>query len=334
MSRPPTASLSTVLRRHLRAGSLGLALAAALAGCSPATESEATSTLRIEGQSFPRTVFRADGGSFEVPSPPTRIMAANAGVLDALSLLVGPERLAGIASGGVPYSIALSRGTLDLSPEQRDLGHDSESVLDIAPDLLLMNSWQSLEQLQVFDENAINWVSLPDVVAFEDVLSNARLLGRLIGEEAAAERLIDDLTIRRDQLDAPSPRQGLRALAYSNSGGGGYAMGRGTTHDVVLELAGLANVADELDLEWHATLDIETLLDLDPHVLVIAGPTKDELRSSTAVALESDTRLAQLRAVREGRVIEIPPLLFTTNSGYLIEAAEILSAALDSLLAE
>ena len=110
--------------------------------------------------------------------------------------------------------------------------------------------------------------------------------------------------------------------------------GHGTTHDLVLELAGLANAADELQLKWHATLDIESLLELDPQVLVISGPGKHELRSATATALESDARLAQLRAVREGRVIELPALLFTTNSAYLIEAAEVLSARLDELLAE
>ena len=314
-----------MLTRSTSAGLRALLLVLGLlaTGCGPNhDESQRPVSTEIRGEDWPRTVSRGAAGSFELAGPPRRILALNAGALDTLSLLTGPERLAGIARGGARYSVVLGRGTLVLDSAARDLGSDSESILALEPDLVVMHAWQTLEQLAIFEHHSVPWLALPDVRDFDDLTDSVSLLGRALGEEARAASVVQDLARRRSELEPAREAGRRRALAYTNDGAGGYAMGPGSTQGLVIELAGLLDAGAQLGRGAHFAIDLETLLTLDPELLVIAAAAEPDQVSPTRRTLEQDRRFAALRAVAEGRVFEIPARLFSTNSPFLLDAAE------------
>ena len=120
-------------------------------------------------------------------------------------------------------------------------------------------------------------------------------------------------------------------MSYSNFGAGGSTTGRGTTLDIVFELAGVENAAARAGLEGHAALDHELLLALDPDLIVVGGDEDEVDAPGTAAYLLAQPELAGLRAVSTGRIVTLPAELFTTVSTELVRAAETLAAELDRL---
>jgi ABC-type Fe3+-hydroxamate transport system substrate-binding protein len=141
--------------------------------------------------------------------------------------------------------------------------------------------------------------------------------------------VVSGLEARRAAL-AARPRQSLRALCYSNRGGGGDTAGSNSTGDMILELAGLSNAAREIGLEGNPPIDHETILALAPDLFVVAAAPSGA-DSPAADYLRADAKLAALAAIREGRIAVLPLQLFSTASQHLLDAAETLAEIVEHL---
>jgi ABC-type Fe3+-hydroxamate transport system substrate-binding protein len=208
----------------------------------------------------------------------------------------------------------------------------AEVLLTFSPDLVVVSPWQDQNTINRLQESGVRVIELPQVDELEDIRRSLLMTGEALGEEERARELIADFDRRIAILERAKVERGeVRAVVYTNYGSGGWAAGSGTTAHYLLDLAGVTNVAAEAGRVGHDGVDIETMLDFNPDVLVISKPSRDY--GVTRNLLNSEEALQELDAIAGGRIIELPAGLFSTASHHLIDAAEYLAAEVDALVA-
>ena len=307
-------------------------LAVMLGACSPdAVDRAPDDAPRLAGyvileQPSPVRALGPDGLELVLAEPPARILAGNAGVYDLLCALVEPERIVGLPARAPAYSLAWAADTV-LPADRLVAKLDSETVVGLAPDLAVVHGWQPIEQKLQWRKTGLALIELPDVGRLEDLFETLELLAVLTGERERHAVLRTELEARCAALRERSPGAGRRALAYVNSGTGGWVAGARTTADVVFELVGLENAARTDGRTGHVRIEIEDLLRLDPDVIVVSSSEEGE-PGVTRRFLENEPRTQTLRALNGGAVIELPEQLWTSNTHYLVDAAELLAESL------
>jgi len=101
-----------------------------------------------------------------------------------------------------------------------------------------------------------------------------------------------------------------------------FTAGAGTAMGALIECGGARNVGAELGVEGLAPIGAERAFVADPDI-VLVGQSPGAARALTEHPL-----LRQLRAVREGKVVEIPTRLLMTLSHHAADACWFLAAAL------
>ncbi len=270
----------------------------------------------------------------EVAELPQRIVPSTARALEFTAALVGPERVAGLPKQGFEYA-TLGADEARFAQLPRFYAYRAEDILALKPDLVLGDPWQPGDTDQRLLEAGVRVVRLPATVTWRDAAQVLEQLGDLLGETDKATELIADLERRVSALEQTAGRRkGLRALPYSNFGSEGFSAGAGTTVDEVLHLAGLTNACPQRE---HVKMDFEQLLVIDPDLIVVGAPLRAEhghagdKGGASREVLLAEPRLASLRAVREKRIVEIPPGLYACASHLVVEAAEVLAQRVDEL---
>ncbi len=311
---------------------LALLLAACGPRAAPPTEeaAAAATTPGVSLAAFPRVVELPDGGSLHLAAPPQRVVASSSGLGDLVCELLPPARLAGLPDQMRDYS---GRREPDDPFLARPTFHvfAAEPVLALQPDLVLADRWSPSETTERLREAGLPVLVVGRLESLADVRAAWSLLARTTGTEARCAELLAGLDARAAALaSASGARAGLRALAYTNGGTGGWLAGAGTTADEWLALAGLSNAG--ADRAGHARCSFEELLLTDPDVLVVPGPDNPDERGGTEALVRGEPALASLRARRRGLIVSLPSWLYSTNSHHIVTAAEELARRLDALL--
>jgi iron complex transport system substrate-binding protein len=308
--------------RSARAALLAAALALVPASCDRAEPTPRQATELARAEPLER---------------PVRIVPSTARALEFTAALVGPERVAGLPEQGFEYA-TLGADEARFAVLPRFYAYRAEDILALKPDLVLGDPWQPGDTDARLLEAGVRIVRLPATVTWREAADVLVQLGALLGEPERAGALVADLERRVAVLASTSERRaGLRVLPYSNFGSEGFSAGAGTTVDEVLRLAGVVNACSGPGRDGHVKLDFEELLVLDPDVIVVSAPLRAELGhagdkgGASRGVLEGEARLASLRAVRERRIVELPPGLYACASHLVVQAAEELARQIDAL---
>ncbi len=272
-----------------------------------------------------------DGSDFELAARPVRILPTTTAAAEFLVPLVGAARLAALPEQVDDYSsVDFKRDGLGELP--RFARYVAEPLIVFHPDLVVTHAWQSMDTTHVLRSQKIPVLVLASATSYADIQDTLRLLGRVCGVESQAGTVIAGLDQRIARLaDGASTRAGLRVLAYSNDGSGGWTAGSNTTANTLCALVGVQNAAAEAGIDGHRSLDFEQLITIDPDVIVVATPVRGEGGSATKNVLSSTPALARLSAVKLGRIAVLSGALMSSDSPSLVDAAEALAAELDRI---
>jgi ABC-type Fe3+-hydroxamate transport system substrate-binding protein len=208
-----------------------------------------------------------------------------------------------------------------------------EEVVVHQPDLVVCGAFNLPETTAKLRALGVPLVVMPPADDLDGIVASLRLLGRLFGTDERAEAVCADLTRRAAALTADRRRAPLRVLAYANAGGGAFTSGRGTLVDAAIGLAGMRNAAVELGFTGDHPITVEEVLHLDPDVLLVGVDTGSEQDTSAAM-LRTTPGLAELRAVRQQRIVSLHRSYASSASQELVTAAERLAAAVDAFASE
>jgi iron complex transport system substrate-binding protein len=271
---------------------------------------------------FPRMLTDALGNRLTIPSPPQRIISQTLGTDEILFAICPPSRIVGVSTLARDeiYSNVLEQARASSAPPSTG----AEQVLRLKPDLIFVASYSRAEIVEVLRATHAPIFRFANFDRIDDMKTNIRIVGRAIGEDDAAERLITDMERRLGALKtrikpgATPPR----VMSYS---GDGYTAGAQTVFDDVIKAAGGVNVAGE-HICGFGKISSEQLLQWDPDVIVTGfKPGQEQVVRD---ALLRNPAVAATHAGKEGRVVTIPARIFEAASQYVVDGAEILSAAL------
>ncbi len=296
-------------------------------GCSRAPLAREVTPADSTG--YPREVSFPDGSVIALDARPVRILPVNASAVDFLASLVEPSRVVALPETVGRYATFLPEGGWQSLPVMHDL--ETESVLVRDPDLVIAHSWQDQSSIESLRRAGIPVLRLPETHEYDRLREVVLALGELLDVEDVSQALVRDCDARVEALASRSSRSKATMMTYSNYGTGGWTAGSRTTFDVVISLAGYENAAATAGIESHARVEIETLLRIDPDVLIVAESDGDD---PTLSLLSSDEIFQGLSAVRLGRIVSLPGRLALADSHRVVDAAESLVAAVEGILGE
>lgn len=289
--------------RRLALAVIPLAL---LAGCAaPAASTPSPSAGAVTVENCGTTV------AFE--TPPQRVVTIKSTSTEMMLALGVGDRIVGTAfqDGPVPDAWAAAAEGLD---DISDFMPSEETVLALEPDLVYAG-WESAfaaDAAGTRDELASLGVStyvqpaacrsadVPGKLTFDEVFAEIQEAADIFG--VSAETLLAD---QRAELAAIEPDdRGLTALWYSSGTDIPYVGAGLGAPQLVLETAGLANVAADIDMTW-SSFGWESVVDANPDVIVLVDADWNTAASKIEL-LKSNPATAALPAVREGRYVILP----------------------------
>lgn len=251
-------------------------------------------------------------------TPPRRVASLNLSADEVLSAILPPNRLVGVTHWADDRDSSNVAGKVPRSA-QRFQKVDIEQLVATAPDLVVVSEYTDADAQRLIEQSGIRVHRMQGLASIAGVRQAILDLGRAVGEEAAAARLVEDydatlLDVADRLLGARRPR----VLYWS----GGMTAGADSAIGALIECAGGRNVGRELGVSGIAPPGAERAFVADPD-LVLVTTWPDAMDSVRAHPL-----LGRLRAVRENHVVALPNELLVALSQYTADACRALATRL------
>ena len=239
------------------------------------------------------------------------LLLAGATSADATEPLADPSRLVTIGGSITEIVYALGAGdqivgrdtTSTYPPEaaaKPDIGYmrqlSPEGVLSINPSAIITIEGAGPPQtMDVLKQAEVEMAVVPEDYSRDGILAKVEMVGALIGKEAEAEALADDIKARLDPLLAanearPEEERKSALFILSLNGGKVMASGTDTAANGMIEAAGLDNAVG--DFPGYKALSDEAIIEAAPDVIILmdesAGsraPTNDDIAANPALSL-------------------------------------------------
>ena len=198
---------------------------------------------------------------------------------------------------------------------------DANSVIQIAPDIILADDTLSAEKLSIFEDAGITVLRMVPAQTREELTSmyqkigavmGGNITGATVGENAANGILtsLDDNARRIPEVSVVNTACYLFNIDGSAVTGDMFA-------NELFQDAGAVNIASDLT---GGTLDFATLSQQDPKYIFCAEGMKEQL------AQNDDYK--ELTAYKRGKIVEIPASLITRQGSSALEAAKLMAEAI------
>lgn len=253
--------------------------------------------------------------------PPQRIVSLNLVADEILLALTPPERIAALTY------LADDPGFSNVVAESQHVPHkvraNAEQVIALRPDLVIVAAYTSATVKAPLYETGIPLLELQQFGSLAHVQQNILAIGQATGETGKARALVAEMARRLQELQQRvAGAQRTRVLYYA---AGGFTAGSGTTMDEMITHAGGRNVATEAGIQRSKKISQETLVALNPAVILVSGEYGQEgLRE----LLLADPTLQDVEAIRNGRVHVISRPYASTVSHYVVKGVEAIAQAL------
>ena len=298
-------------------------LAAVLIGaCAPTTPVEDADT------QAPITLTDARGVEISFNSPPQSIISmapSNTEMLFAIgagSQLVGRDDVSDYPPEALEIeSIGSTYGELN-----------TEAILALSPDVILAADLTPPEQIEALENLDLVVFQVRNPAEFSDLFEILGDLGRMTGHTQEAVILGAKLRERTEKVSSTVAVADRVPEFYEVDGSDPVApwtTGSDTFQDVLIQMAGGENIADEL--EGWGQLSIEEIVTRDPHVIFFAtGPWVP----TTIESLSSRAGWSDIRAVVDGNVVAIDTNWVDRPGPRLVDALEAMAKSIHPELFE
>lgn len=246
-----------------------------------------------------------------------RVVSADGSLTETLYALGAEDRLVGVdTTSNYPAATAdLPRvGYLRALP--------FEGILALRPDVLITSTEAAPEKtLTRLDQAGVEVVRLPRPKTPGQVLERTLEVGRIVGHEAEAERLVAAMDTRIRRVLESGSFAGHKVLFLMAAGSHGVMIaGRETAADDLLRILGADNAAS--NVLGYKPANREALLASGADAIVVAETAPGQFR------IEDWPQLQALDAWREGRYLVADSMMLLGFGPRLPDALEALAGVL------
>ena len=258
-------------------------------------------------------IFTALMTSVPLFAKPLRIVSLNLCADQLLIPLLTPAKLVGITQ--LASNPEVSYHYLNANQYHQ---HTSriEEIMALKPDLIIAGEYTAEPTNQLLENLGFKVITLGLPVTMDGVFQQITFLGEQISEQKRAAKLIRQM---RDELASlhiiPKEQQKRAVVYYAN----GYTAGQQTIVNAILTLAGVINVAAELNIDFVSPLSLEQLLASKPDILLLGRHNKNT--DSLAHQVLQHKALKQYTALNHEKKIMVPDRYWTCAGPSSITAA-------------
>jgi iron complex transport system substrate-binding protein len=250
--------------------------------------------------------------------PPRRVASLNLTADELLVEMLPPERLVAVTRWADDPEMSNVAGRVPAAAVRLPRA-DLERLVSLRPDLVVVSEYTDADFLRLLEKSGLRHHRLSGLETLAGIRAAIVDLGRAVGTPDEAARLtarLDGVLAELARRVAGEPRPRVLYWADPHSAGAGTAIGS------LLEAAGATNVGRELGLRGIAPLAGEKAFAADPDAFLVTEG------SGASTALRRHPLLSRTRAVREGRVVEMPNHLLVALSDRAADAAWWLASRL------
>lgn len=244
--------------------------------------------------SFPRTVVDGLGNEIYIESPPQRIFSVALALDNILLSLVDPQRVAGVSVFATQpeWGSYVADLVADHMVQAETL--TTERVLAAHPDIVLVTSWNDADSVEQLRRLGVTLYTFAGFGPVSDALDNIRRMGEITGEDEKAAAVVAEFHRQADEIAHAVAGLEQPRVLYWDDWNTTYGPGM-SYHDLII-MAGGRNVAAEIGVTDWGTIDAETVIQLNPDVIIT------ESGAEFARQLLADPVLQTVAAIRNGRV--------------------------------
>lgn len=195
-----------------------------------------------------------------------------------------------------------------------------EMIIANRPDIVFAANWSDASKLAIIESAGIPVYRIQTPKTVAEIESEIVRVGEIVNQKDAAQKVIDKMHSRLDQA-LIKPTKKLVALDYNPWG---TSSGQDSTWDEVLDQAGLDNAIEGLVSDKYGQVPVskEMVIVLNPDVLFIPAWVYGDESGAEQFKKEvmSDPSLQSVTAIKEGRVYQMPHVLRSVYSQYIIDA--------------
>ena len=248
---------------------LAFAMVLSLAACSSGQGSAAPAKESI-------TVTDMAGREITLDEPAERIVALTAADCEILYAIGAGDTLVGRGEWcDWPAEV------LEIPSVESGYETNIEQIIELEPQVVLMGTMaQTEEQVNALEEAGIK-VVVSDAQNIEGTYTAIEMIGKLMGMEDNAKKVIDDMKATFDSISADAEKlEGSIYFEVSPLEYGLWAAGKGTFMDEIATMMGLENIFGDVD-GW-AEVSEEQVIERNPDYIVTItmywgeGPTPEE----------------------------------------------------------
>ena len=278
-----------------------------------------------ENHTWPRKVTGLNG-EVTIKAKPERIHTMSSGFDEITAGLVALNRIAAVGRA------TQDPNTSNIASLVKDLpaiGRDPEQVASVRPDLVVASPTQKADVIENISRLGIAVVQLELDPSPAGRINTILLMGYIYGEEERAVALADEVQGRYDavvkvastkpETQRPYILSMVKFTAYN-------AWGTGTTGDGIIVAAGGASAAKRGGVEGNKQISLESIVAMTPDMILL--PMPKEPAEALKVELLGQAALQSVPAIKSGKIVIVPPELYTTNSYANVRAVEHLASLL------
>ncbi|MBI2384536.1 MAG: ABC transporter substrate-binding protein [Elusimicrobia bacterium] len=271
----------------------------------------------IPASGFPRTIQSGTDPAITLAAPPRRIVSVVLAVDHILSALVDKSRIQAVTQlAEDPYSSHIVEWA-KIIPHK--LTVNAEQIIACAPDLVFVARYTHAETVKLLQDAGLPILRLENYSSIRDIQANIIRVGEAVGAEEKAQKLVGHMDERLALVEKKIAKAASRpkVIHYIPKG---FTSGTGTTLDEVIVRAGGINVAAEAGQTGFRKISMESLIALDPEVILISvyKPGKIDL----AAQLYADPALRTIRAIRDHRVYSLPGRDIGAVDQFIVDGVE------------
>ena len=194
---------------------------------------------------------------------PQKIVSLNLCTDQLLMLLADPNQIVSLSKIVDDQNVSF---LAKRSAEFKKNRGDAEEIFVNNPDLVVAGVYTEKATVQILQSLGVRVEIFPIEKNFDDIIENIKKMGLLVGHSDRAKRMIDNFNVRLEELRSGISERPSAAIYSAN----GYTTGTDTLSGQILKTAGFRNITEEVGMSFGGTLPLETLVMLNPD-LVITG---------------------------------------------------------------
>src|SRR3990170_1816025 len=202
------------------------------------------------------------------PAAATRIVSLTVATDEILLALVAPERIAALTHladapefSNVAVEARAVRGRVPPG--------STEAILAAGPDLVLLAAYVEAARKEILRAAGVPFIDVRPSGSVAEIKEYIAAIGRAVGAGARAAEIVRAMDVRLTDVTARiAHSERPRVLYYT---GDGVTAGAGTSIDEIISLGGGENVAAVAGVQGFRKVSRETLVMLDPEVILMSG---------------------------------------------------------------